>query len=101
MSLGAHFDASSGARAMSWLPVTPGSPDACEDVMVTAWDAAEKEAVVFMAWRAKSDPGRWLISGSDEPLLLPVFAWQPVVAPCAQVPASLKAPRVNFEEKSS
>lgn len=78
---------------MSWLPITSEKPAPLEDVLVSAFDASENEAVVFMAWRSNSDPGRWLISGSDEPLLLPVFAYCNVVAP-APVPGALMAQEV-------
>jgi len=55
--------------------------------MVTAWDACDSEAIVFMAWRNAA--GSWVISGSDEPLSLPVYAYCPVMAP-APAPAAKK-----------
>jgi hypothetical protein len=73
---------------MSWLPITSEKPAPLEDVLVSAFDPSENEAVVFMAWRSNSDPSRWLISGSDESLLLPVFAYSQVPAPAA-VPEAL------------
>lgn len=65
--------------AAGWLPITSTEPAPLVDVMVSAFDACEREGAVFMAWR--NTHGIWLISGSDEPLSLPVYAYRPVMAP--------------------
>lgn len=70
-------------------------PPPLVDVLVSAWDASEGEGVVFMAWRSATQPDRWMISGSDEPLLLPVYAWGPIMAPHSDVPVALKAAKAE------
>lgn len=65
-------------------------PAPLEDVLVSAWDASEGKGIVFMAWRSDTAHDRWQLSGSDEPLLLPVYAWGPVMAPHRDVPEALK-----------
>jgi len=69
-----------------WCPVTASEPAPLVDVMVSAYDASDNAGIVFMAWRNAA--GNWFISGSDEPLLLPVYAYshvmEPALAPAAQ-----------------
>lgn len=77
-------------QADDWRPITDSDPAPLHDVMVSAYDSSESEAVVFMAWRSNSDPSRWLISGSDELLLLPVYAYCEVMA-AAVAPKELSA----------
>jgi hypothetical protein len=71
-------------KAEDWLHVSAAEPPPLVDVMVSAYDASEREGMVFMAWRNRH--GIWLISGSDEPLSLPVYAYRPVIEP-APMPA--------------
>lgn len=68
-----------------WRPITDVDPAPLVDVIVSAYDASDREGVVFMGWRDRK--GAWFISGSDEPLLLPVYAYRPVLAP-APAPAA-------------
>lgn len=63
-----------------WRPVSATAPKPLEDVMVTAWDACDEEPQVYMAWRSNTQPGRWMLSGSDEVLSFAVYAWAPVPA---------------------
>jgi hypothetical protein len=72
-----------------WNDVTPTSPPPLIDVLVSAYDASEDAGVVMMAWRSTADPNRWVISGSEEPIHMPVYGWKPVICP-SQVPADLR-----------
>lgn len=71
--------------AGDWKPVTATEPEPLRDVIVSVYDAFERVGIVFMAWRNRQ--GVWLISGSDEPLVLPVYAYRQVMAP-APVPTA-------------
>src|SRR5690348_14200941 len=73
--------------AGDWLPVTAEEPAPLVDVMVSAYDACDAQGVVFMAWRNRA--GVWILSGSDDPLTLPVYAYRAVIAP-APIPASVQ-----------
>lgn len=68
-----------------WLPVTSTEPAPLVDVMVSAYCACDRTPDVFMAWR--NAQGIWLISGTNEPLSLTVYAYCPIMAP-APVPAA-------------
>ncbi|TAM72339.1 hypothetical protein EPN44_16115 [bacterium] len=68
-----------------WLHISATEPAPHVDVMVSAYDASDREGIVFMAWRNAA--GNWFISGSDERLLLPVYAYCPVMNP-APAPAA-------------
>lgn len=72
-----------------WNDVTPTSPAPLVDVFVSAFDASDGVGVVMMAWRSSTDPDRWVISGSEEPILMPVYAWGPVMDP-QDIPAAMK-----------
>ncbi|UJM85291.1 hypothetical protein [Rhodanobacter denitrificans] len=70
-----------------WLPVTEEEPAPLVDVMVSAYCACDRTPDVFMAWR--NAQGTWLISGTNEPLSLLVYAYRPVIAP-APAPAAVQ-----------
>lgn len=71
-----------------WDDITPTWPAPLQDMLVSAYDESEGKGVVFMAWRASTNPDRWVLSGSEEPLLMPVYACGPIMEP-APVPAHL------------
>ncbi|ULU26618.1 hypothetical protein DYST_03564 [Dyella terrae] len=72
-----------------WNDVTATSPPPLVDVFVSAYDASDDVGVVMMAWRSATDPNCWVISGSEEPILMPIYAWGPVMDP-QDIPAALK-----------
>jgi len=73
---------------VDWLPITATEPAPLVDVLVTAYDASDRAGIVFMAWRNKD--GIWMLSASEKPLLLPVYAYRQIMAP-APPPAAQQA----------
>lgn len=62
-----------------WYPITATEPAPLVDVLVSAYDASDRAGIVFMAWRNKD--GTWMLSSGETPLLLPVYAYQQIMAP--------------------
>ena len=70
-----------------WLPVTAEAPAPLLDVLVSAVDTTDGQREVFMAWRNRA--GVWMLSGTDDPLSLRVYAYRGILAP-APLPASVQ-----------
>jgi hypothetical protein len=67
-------------------------PPSLQDVMVSVYDVRDGVAMTLMAWRSDRDPPRWHLTGTDETVPFPVYAWGPSMAPHKDVPEALKQP---------
>jgi hypothetical protein len=64
-----------------WLPITGGYPEPLKDVMVTVYDANERENVVYMAYRKQANSSDFYLSGTFDQVLHNAYAWTEVIAP--------------------
>lgn len=72
---------------LGWKPITPEQPKPLDDVLVSVLEPCDGERLVYQAWR--NAEGKWMHSGSEDPLLLEPYAWDvvPEPAPMTEVTA--------------